>query len=265
MSDENLLDDYTKVSDFISAAIRATPKEELARVRDMIDDSFAASSAASCENLLKIYGAKYEANKNDADFLRKLTRMLTRKECTDSELFEKASVQQYELNPNPDAAYNMAMLFFRKENFDEAVKYFEHAINSENDPIDKARYNYLLGRIMLANYNKHTDAKKYLNEAIRLRPDWGDPYIQLAITYANGSKCGESDFEQRQVYWVVVDKLQRARTVDPDVASRVNPMIGQYSQHFPKKEDGFFLGITEGNAITVGCWINERTTVRFIN
>ena len=265
LSDEELLEDYTKVSDFITAAIKATSTEELARARDMIDESFANSNAASCDNLLKTYGAKFEENKNDAEFLRKLTRMLNKKECTDSKLFEMASEQQYNLNPSPDAAYNMAKLFFKKENFDKAVEYFENAIKSETDPIEKANYNYQLGAIMLTKYSRYADAKKYAVEASKLRPDWGAPYVLLANTYANGPKCGEDDFEKQYVYWVVVDKLQRAKAVDSDMANLVNPMISQYSQHFPKKEEAFFRNITEGASISVGCWIGETTKVRFHN
>ena len=265
LSDEELIDNYTKVSDYISAAIRTNPKEELAKARDMIDDSFANSSAASCENLIRIYGAKYDANQNDADFLRKLTRILNRKDCTDSQLFQKASEQQYALNPSADAAYNMAKLFFKKGNFEKAVEYYEYAIKSEEDPIDKANYNYQLGVIMLSNYKKYSDAKKYANEAIKLRPDWGAPYILLANVYGNGPKCGEDDFEQRQVYWVVVDKLQKAKAVDSDVTATVNSLISQYSQHFPKKEEAFFRGINEGDTVNVGCWIGESTKARFTN
>ena len=265
LSDVELLDNYNKVSDFISDAIKKTSNEDLAKVRDMIDDSFANSSAASCENLLKIYGEKYDANKNDADFLRKLTRLLNRKECTDSQLFEKASEQQYALSPSPAAAYNMARLFLRKGNYDKAVEYFENAINSENEPFEKANYNYQLGGIMLSQFKRYNDAKKYANEAIRLRPDWGAPYILLGNTYASGSKCGEDDFEQRYIYWVVVDKLQRAKAVDPDCGATVDPLIRQFSQHFPKKEEGFFRSVIEGATVNVGCWVNESTRVRYNN
>ena len=265
ISDEELLDNYNKVSDYISEAIKKTSNEELAKARDMIDDNFARSSAASCENLLKIYGEKYDENKDNAEFLSKLTRMLTRKDCTDSELFEKASEQQYALTPSPDAAYNMALLFFRKENFEKAVEYFEYAIKEETQPFDKAKYNQMLGQIMLSRYNKYTDAKKYALEASRLRPDWGQPYVLLANTYAAGPKCGEDDFEKQYVYWVVVDKLQRAKAVDPDIATMVDPLIRQFSQHFPKKEEAFFRGVQDGATIHVGCWINETTKARFTN
>ncbi len=274
LSDEELLENYTKVSDYLSAAIKKTPTEDLAKVRDMIDDSFANSKAANCNNLVKIYGAKFETNKNDLDFLRKLTRILSKErqdgtDCTDTQLFEKASEQQFALDPSSAAAYNMAKLFIKKDNFDKVIEYFESAIQHENDPIDKANYYYQLGNIRLAKFKQYTEAKKCALEASKLRPDWGLPYVLLANTYAAGPKCGEDEFEKAQIYWVIVDKLQKAKSLIGDdnqskiSVSQVNSMINQYSQHFPKKEEAFFRDITEGNTINVGCWINETTKARF--
>ena len=269
LTDEKFIDEYNKLNDLLTDAIRKTTDEkageELARARDMFDEFFSNSAAASCENLIKIYSEKYDDNKNDEEFLRKLTRMLTRKECTDAPLFEMASEQMYALNPSADAAYNMAMLFFRRDNYDKAVEYFEEAIKNATDPYEKARFNHFLGTIMMSRYNRFTDAKRYALEASKLRPDWGEPYILLANTYVAGPKCGEDDFERAYVFWVAVDKLQRAKTVDPEIAPKADQLIKTFSPHFPKKEEGFFRNITEGNSVTVPCWINETTRVRFNN
>jgi tetratricopeptide (TPR) repeat protein len=267
-TDEELLEKYTKLSDLLTVAIKASKeaskeKEDLARLRDVIDDNFAKSPAANCENLVKIYGAKFENNQKDLEFLRKLTKLLNRNECTASKLFEQASERQFELEPSSAAAYNMAKLFYKKDNFNKALEYFDSAIEHETDPIDKASYYCQKAQILLTKFNKHTDAKKCVMEAAKLRPDWGEPYVLLANIYAAGPKCGEDDFEKTYVYWVIVDKLIKAKTVDPDYADRVNSSIKTYSQYFPKKEEAFFRSITEGNTMNVGCWINESTRARF--
>ena len=266
LSDEELIDNYNTVNDAISYAIVHTTDEkmgeELARARDQFDETFANSTAATCENLIKIYAEKYEENKEDPEFLRKLTSMLTRKECTDAELFEMATEQQYALNPSAAAAYSMGMLFFRRDNIERAIEYFEEAIRQETNPFDKARYNYLLAGIMLTKYNRFVDARRYALEAIRSRPDWGMPYILLADIYVSGPKCGEEAFEQAHVYLVAVDKLQTARRVDPDVARTVDERIRTYSRHFPNRDEAFFRGLSEGATLRVGCWINESTTLR---
>jgi hypothetical protein len=118
---------------------------------------------------------------------------------------------------------------------------------------------------MLVNYKKYLDAKKYALEAIKLRSDWGKPYILLANIYATGPKCGENEFELKWIYWIAVDKLLKAKAVDSDLAATVNPMISSFSQHFPKKEDAFFYGVNEGDTVNVGCWIGESTKARFTN
>ena len=46
------------------------------------------------------------------------------------------------------------------------------------------------------------------------------------------------------------------------VAKEVQKMYSAYSTHTPKIEDLFFLGYSKGQAITIGGWINERTTIR---
>jgi tetratricopeptide (TPR) repeat protein len=263
LSDEELLDNYTKVSDLLSAAIRKTSNEELAKARDMIDYGFASSPAANCENLGKIYTPKFDRNKNDLEFLTKLTRLLNRNECTDSKLFEQASEKQFELDPSAASAFNMAKLFLKKENFAKALEYFDNAVEHETDPIDKAKYLCQKGGLLLSKFSKYADAKKCALDAAKLRPDWGEPYVLLSNVYAQGPKCGEDDFEKAQVYWVIVDKLIKAKTVDPDYAERVNGTIRSYAQYFPRKEEAFFRNITEGSSVSVECWVNETTKARW--
>ncbi|MEX2597442.1 MAG: hypothetical protein WEC59_10985, partial [Salibacteraceae bacterium] len=55
---------------------------------------------------------------------------------------------------------------------------------------------------------------------------------------------------------------EQAKNIDPSVASQAQSRINSYSAQFPKKEDCFFHGITEGTSYTFDCWIGETTTVR---
>jgi tetratricopeptide (TPR) repeat protein len=263
LTDEELLDNYTKVSEWLDVAITKTSHEDLAKARDVIDNDFAQSLAANCENLIKIYSDKFEGNKNDLTFLKKLTHLLNRKDCTDTKLFEQASEKQFELDPSAQAAYNMAKLFLQKENFLKAIEYLDNAIEQETNPVKQATYWCQKGDILRSKLHKFADAKKCALEAAKLRPDWGEPYLLLATIYAQGPSCGEDEFEKRQIYWVIVDKLTKAKQVDPEYAERVNSSINDYSKHFPSKEEGFFRDITEGSIVTVGCWVNENTRARY--
>jgi hypothetical protein len=54
----------------------------------------------------------------------------------------------------------------------------------------------------------------------------------------------------------------KAKAIDPNVAEEANSLISNYSEYFPKREDVFFEGFTDGQTYQVGCWIGESTIVR---
>ena len=138
LSDEDLLDEYNTISDALTDVINNLNDEDLARVRDMIDNLFINSNAASRENLLRIYSARYDENLDNEVWLRRLTRLLTQREYTDTELYANAAERLYALNPTPAAAYSMAMLFMERGNIERAIEYFEEAIRNEVNPVDRA-------------------------------------------------------------------------------------------------------------------------------
>ena len=67
----------------------------------------------------------------------------------------------------------------------------------------------------------------------------------------------------KSVFWVAVDKFQKAKMVDPDVTEDANKLIASYSKYFPTKEEIFDLPeLHEGESFTVAGWIRESTTCR---
>jgi hypothetical protein len=67
---------------------------------------------------------------------------------------------------------------------------------------------------------------------------------------------------KQTAFWAAVDKLEKAKAVDPSCAANVNKMINSYKQVYPDKTELFMRNLTEGASFTVPGWINEKTTVR---
>ena len=125
----------------------------------------------------------------------------------------------------------------------------------------KAIYNYNIAKI----YNdkkQFSTAKSYALKAISQKSNYGLPYILIAIMYG-ANPVGEDAFERSKTFWVVIDKLQKAKAVDPSVASEAQTLINRFSGSCPKKEEAFMHSITPGTSVTVGGWIGESTTARF--
>jgi len=57
--------------------------------------------------------------------------------------------------------------------------------------------------------------------------------------------------------------LTYARSIDPEVSAKASKLINAYSQAVPDKGVAFQLGYKEGDVVNIGCWINEKVTVKF--
>jgi tetratricopeptide (TPR) repeat protein len=112
----------------------------------------------------------------------------------------------------------------------------------------------------LSNFSK---ARAIVLKGMELRPDKGEPYLFIGDLYAiSATDCGDNDLTKKVAYWAAVDKYYKAKQVDPSIAEEADKRIRTYSAYFPPLEVLFFYNLNEGDSYTVGCWINETTTVR---
>jgi tetratricopeptide (TPR) repeat protein len=183
-------------------------------------------------------------------------------ECENDPLFAQAAEKLYQLEPSAMAAYGLAKLFLEKEEFGKSMNYYNEAIEREEDPVKKGDYYYQLGFITHAKLNDAPKARQHALEAIKLKPDWGEPYILIGDAYAASKDCFDDEFEKTTIYWAAVDQYLKAKSVDPEAAEKANERISTYKNYFPDVETLFFFSLKNGDRYTVGCWINETTTVR---
>ncbi|MFP4469288.1 MAG: tetratricopeptide repeat protein [Bacteroidales bacterium] len=259
-----IVDTYDKISEIIDYNLEANKNDPKAseaweNVKGNIELSF--EPYATCEDLIAIYSNKFNETPDDVELLKKITDMLDKKGCTESQLFFDASVKLNELNPSPNSSYMIAKMLVKKEQYDEAIPYLEDALNIEDD--ETRADVYLLLSSVYRQKGSFSTARKYARQAIDLRPSEGHAYLIIGDMYASSAdQCGDNDLSKKAAYWVAVDMYQKARQVDPEVADIAQKRIEVYSQQFPKTETVFFYDLKEGDPYTVECWINERTTVR---
>ncbi len=266
---DELVNNYVRAVDILDKRMAAHTnqrrKDKTQRAIETVEKVFAESGAADCETLVAIYTPKFEANKENLDFLNKVTTLLAKTpKCDESELYFNAAEAKYTLEPSAEAAAAIGTGFAAKGEYQKASGYFLKAIEQETDTEKKAEYNYKLAKVYY-NSNSYAQTRKYAKAALSLKSNYGEAYILIGKAYAASSKtCGSSEFEQAAVYWVAVDMFAKARAVDSSVAIEASELIAQYSKYFPGAEKAFFEGFSDGQNYTVGCWINESTVVRTV-
>ncbi len=233
------------------------------KVSEYITKKFASSDYSKCEYLVPAFKSHFDKNKNDKEWLKTVTGILSWKDCTSDDFYGQAATALYKLEPSAEAAFRIALFHLKKENYSDAAKYFEEAYTQETDNDKKAEYYYYAAVVAFAQ-NKLSKARSLALKAAGLKEHYGKPYILISKMYAgSANSCGTTKFEKQAVYWVAVDKAVKAKTIDPSVAEEANKLIAKYSARYPSQEEGFMLTWTAGKIYTVGCWINESTKVRY--
>lgn len=255
---------FMKVSEYAeNGKAHAKKPEQYEDVKNTASALFFNAGVADCATLNNFLTPKFEKEPNNVEVLKEIARFLKRSECTELPLFTNVAEALYRAEPSAESAYNLAILFLKRQEYDKTEAYLKEAIDKGTDPAEKAEYYLRMAQISLAR-KQFAETKKRAQEALSLNPNMGAAYILIGKAYAFASKSyGEDDFDHASVFWVAVDKFNKAKQVDPAVAAEANELVKTYSQYYPSKDEAFFRSVKPGDTYKVGGWINETTTARF--
>jgi len=127
----------------------------------------------------------------------------------------------------------------------------------------KFKYTMMVAKIYYGDIKNFSSSRKYARAASKLKPSSGEPALLIGKLYASsGPLCGPgTGWDSQIVTWPALDKFKEAKK-DPVVSAEAQEFIKTYQKYMPSKEDIFLRGIKTGTSFKVGCWIQEKTTVR---
>src|SRR5699024_4642847 len=240
-------DDLKEYFDKVRGSIFDSPKEQIAFLESEVkEDPENVDLISQLRNLYKQQG--------NAEKVMELNKKL------------------YELDPSYETVTALANAAIQDANYDTAIKYLKEAQGQTDDPEQKKTIFLNLSNAYL-NKGQLQQARSFARKAIDADSDWGRPYLKMAVIYARAvNQCTNGrDMEgnDRVVYWLVLDYIQKAKQVDSSVTSRANQLTQTYSGYTPSTQDTFFKGWEKGQSISVDgslnscyAWIGETTTVR---
>ena len=226
-----------------------------------IDAYFINSGAASCEDLSKIYAPTLEANKENIEYLNKVLSVMSMLKCTNEDTYLTAAEYALAIEPTAKAAMGCGYRYYKKGEIDKAIEFFDQAIELEASITTKAELCYKVGLIQYS-LNNYAKARSYANKALSFNSKYGQPHILIAQCYGAANKWSEDDIMNGCTYFLCLDRLDRAKAVDPSVKREADKLFAIYSKHTPKIEDLFMRGYEAGKVINIGGWINESTKIR---
>lgn len=260
-SQATVLENYEKVMDLLDQQMKnGEMTEKAAQALPLIEQIIENSGALDCESMVKLFTQKFKDNPNDVEQIKKILRMFRQNSC-DNDLMVELSEKLFSLEPSPEAAYNMARMFLRKDDNARAFEYYERAYTKETNNDLKAVYYYEAAALSLQKgmLQKSRDLAK---EAVKIKPDYCEAYMILGEVYAQASKdFSTDDFERNTVFWLAVDYFRKASSFENCSADGANK-VRFFENYFPSKDEVFFRSYEEGANHFIGGWINETTKVR---
>ena len=263
---ETVIDIYDKGVMYLGQAKPKNDVEQrsIAKTIEDFETLFIQSQVASCENLIALFTPRVEADPQNLDLAKNVVKIMSITEgCTDNDLYLNAVNTMYTLEPSANSAYYLYRLYSGRNDYDNAVKYLEEAIASEDtDAATDGNYYYELAVYALKSRNT---AKAYASaqKAMELNPELSGKAYMIMGTVWGSTVCSGNEIERRAPYWVAVDYMVKAKNADETLAEDANNYIRQYSAYFPQTAEAFMYDVIDGQSYTVSCGgMRATTTVR---
>lgn len=260
------IQDYLKVNailETIAADTQNKNAELAAQYKNGFDVLFAGSGAADCKTLDGQYAGPVKQNLNDLNYLNRVLSFYRRVRCVESEVYFTAAVAAHKIEPSAESAAALAGMSFGKNEFQQAINYYDEASRLSKTPADQSDYQLKIAQIYYSKLENYPRTKTHAQRAIDFKSDNGTAYLLMGMAYAGARGIFNDDILNKTVFWAAVDKFNRAKQVDPTLAEDANKLIATYSRYFPSKEDIFMHpDLGAGKSFFVGGWIGETTICR---
>lgn len=264
---DDILQDYLDCAGYIDEFIASQTSEQILeqahKTKENIDGYFVKSGAADCESLQNIYGPKIENNKDNLDYLNKVVRLMAIFDCKSSDAYFTAAEYAHQISPSVQTAKSLGYLYItQRDDMDKALEFYQQAIDLDNDKLNIADTYYKMATLYLSK-DSYDRCRSSLQKCLSNNPNKGDAYIMLGQLYAIKHDWSNDPALNRCAYYAVVDKMEKAKSVDPTVAEKANNLIKEYLKQTENlTEDLFMLGLKPGDKVEIKGWINETTTIR---
>lgn len=262
---EKVMNLYSSITPFLEAQVKAN-HPDAAQAKKDVENLFAVSGVASCENIVAMFSPKFDATPEDKELVSGIVGLLNNGGCYKEPLFLKAVESLYKMDPSYQSAFYLYKLYSMKEDYTNAAKMLQEAIDSDqSNPKEDAEYLYTLASIYYGKLESPAKAISLARQAAELDPSYnGKVYMLMGSVWAS-SRCGGNEIESRAKWWVAVDFFVKAKNADSSLTEEADRFISTYRQYFPKQEDAFMYDVIDGSSYTVSCaGMRESTTVRTI-
>lgn len=259
ISDEEILKRYDKIVSVAEEKIKAAKArnksaEKIIKQKDLVDKMLTEIVTIDCDFVINTLGPKFKQSPNDVTLVKRMFSFMLTGKCTDDPMFLEVAKQLQTLEPD----YGLSMVIGKKcmanKNWDCAESSFQEALKLTEDGTAKSETLVLLGKLRQRENQKST-ARKFYRDAIAADPSNKEAYSLIGDLYMSSfADCKkEEDMVKDRLVFIAAYNMYKK-------AGDVSKMQTAKSQ-FPSTEEIFTNNYEKGQAMGIGCWINETVVL----
>lgn len=268
-----MLTEYLTLTDYIDTGIKSLIEagkqekvEDYEKAKGNLDEVFIA--IAQCEDMVPVLSEKIANDTANFDLKKKVLRLLNQKDCTDNDLYLPVAESVHAVEPSHPSAFAIGGEQAKVENFKEALRYMEQAVELCTDCSEMEMYLLKTGKIA-SFLGKTSSARSYAQKVLALNAGSADAFMLIGDAIAGAaSKCDDGALGSRLAYLRACDYYQRAiNNGDEETSAKARKKLNANSKQFPSVDEIFTVGKSVGSEITIpaipGCPCSgEKTSIR---
>ncbi|MCB9234029.1 MAG: hypothetical protein H6581_20400 [Bacteroidia bacterium] len=258
---ENLALAWAEIDQVLEVRMATFPRPPigLSDLRSRVRYEARKSVGMTCEGLDNAYLIPAMDNQLSPQQWQALFALVLLVDCQsfslENKLLEKVSGKEAGL---AQQRWALNSFFFAEDN----LELREKLVREEENPLVRGVDMLALARLQ-ARGEEFSQARETLQEAARLNPGWGMPWLELAeLIVMSAPICSFSEFDRKAIYWAAMEFCQKARDLDPNCEQEGSERVFEYSRSTPGREEILFKGLQPGDSYPIRCWIEMAVRVR---
>lgn len=254
ITDEEVIDRYGMISDVIDGKIaKGKNVPRLEKIQANVDKLLTSTVTVDCPFVEDKLAPKMRESQ-DPKMAKKVFQLMLTAKCSESPTFVEAAEIVYQSEPAFGLAKVIALKYASSGDIGKANEYYTQSLDLTDDNLKKSEI-YLSMAQMYASQGNKSAARTNARKALANDPSAKKAYTMIGNLYMqsyNDCREGVSKVDDRLVFIAAYNQYKRAGDQSAMIKAK---------EQFPSIEEIFELGLTEGQSMTVGCWINETVVL----
>jgi tetratricopeptide (TPR) repeat protein len=255
LTDEQVLERYDNIISIIDYKLKEARSagkstDRLSTQKSHIDNILTEIVVIDCAFVETTMGPKFKETPDDVKLVKRMFSFMLTGKCTDSSLFLDVAKQLQKLEPNYGLAKVIGTKCLSSKDYTCAEAYLQESLKYTEEGNEKSEVLVMLGNMKRLQGQKGP-ARSYYRQAISADPANKQAYEGIGDLYFTSfDLCkGEKDMVKDRLVFIAAYKMyQKAGNREK---------MGNAKAQFPSTEEIFNGDYSKGQAMTVGCWINE--------